>query len=165
MERKKSPEVLIVEDEFATRMAAADAISDMGLQVHEASDAKEALGEMHEHPNIGVLFTDVQMPGQMSGLQLAEQVHQDRPDVELIVTSGGLTLEDSELPDNWTFLSKPYQASRLIEIVDRKVEDHSGESKRPAREGRSPQHQFEVRKRAPRVEGLRTLIAQPIASF
>lgn len=133
MRRRKSPEVLIVEDEFATRMVAADAISDMGLQVHEASDAKEALGEMDEHPNIGVLFTDIQMPGQMSGLKLAEQVHQDRPDVELIVTSGGLTLEDSDLPDNGTFLSKPYQTSRLVEIVDQKVEDRSGESEFPAR--------------------------------
>ena len=68
------------------------------------------------------------MPGRMSGLDLAEQVHQDWPDFELIVTSGGLTLEDSDLPDNGTFLSKPYPVSRLVEIVDQKVEDRSGES-------------------------------------
>ena len=128
MENQKSPDVLIVEDEFATRMAAADAISDMGLQVREAGDAEEALREMDEHPNIGVLFTDVQMPGELSGLDLAERVHHDRPDVELIVTSGGVKVADSELPDNGTFLSKPYRASRLVDIVNQKVEDRSGEA-------------------------------------
>lgn len=128
MEERKSPEVLVVEDQFATRMVAADAISDMGLCVREAGDAEEALREMNEHPDIGVLFTDVQMPGLMSGLDLAEHVHKDWPEVELIVTSGGIKVEESELPDNGTFISKPYQANRLAEIVSQKVEDRLSES-------------------------------------
>ena len=128
MEERKSPEVLVVEDQFATRMVAADAISDMGLCVREAGDAEEALREMNEHPKIGVLFTDVQMPGLMSGLDLAEHVHKYWPEVELIVTSGGIKVEESELPDNGTFISKPYQANRLAEIVSQKVEDRLSES-------------------------------------
>lgn len=128
MEERKSPEVLVVEDQFATRMVAADAISDMGLCVREAGDAEEALREMNEHPDIGVLFTDLQMPGLMSGLDLAEHVHKDWPEVELIVTSGGIKVEESELPDNGTFISKPYQANRLAEIVSQKVEDRLSES-------------------------------------
>lgn len=105
-----------------------------GATVEEAStiprfgspgDAEEALQELDGHPNIGVLFTDVQMPGQMNGLDLAKRVHNDRPDIELIVTSGGVEIADSALPDNGTFLSKPYQASRLVDIVNQKVEDRS----------------------------------------
>lgn len=125
MKKQKPPEVLVVEDQFSTRMVAADAISDMGLGVHEASDADEALQAMDDHPEIGVLFTDIQMPGQMDGLGVAEQVHQDRPDVELIVTSGGQKVDDSELPDNGTFLSKPYRTTRLVEIVEGKVASRS----------------------------------------
>lgn len=121
MEKRKSPEVLVVEDEFATRMVAADAIADMGLIVREAGDAGEALQVLDEHPNIGVIFTDVQMPGAMSGLDLAERVHEDRPTVELIVTSGAAKLQDSQLPDAGTFLAKPYSASSLITIVEEKV--------------------------------------------
>ena len=128
MVKRKTPEVLVVEDQFATRMVAADAISDMGLLVREAGDAEEALREMDENPNIGVLFTDIQMPGLMSGLDLAEHVHKNWPDVELIVTSGGVQVNDSELPDNGTFLSKPYQADRLVGIVHQKIEDHLSES-------------------------------------
>ena len=128
MVKRKTPEVLVVEDQFATRMVAADAISDMGLLVREAGDAEEALREMDENPNIGVLFTDIQMPGLMSGLDLAEHVHKNWPDVELIVTSGGVQVNDPELPDNGTFLSKPYQADRLVGIVHQKIEDYLSES-------------------------------------
>lgn len=127
MAKRKSPEVLVVEDQFPTRMVAADAIADMGLCVREAGDADEALQEMADHPDIGVLFTEIQMPGLMNGLGLAEQVHRDWPDVELIVTSGGQKVEDSDLPDNGTFLSKPYQTNRLIDIVEQKVASRSND--------------------------------------
>lgn len=106
----------------------------MGLRVREAGDADEAIQAMEDHPDIGVLFTDVQMPSQMNGLDLAEQVHADRPDVELIVTSGGIKLQDSDLPDNGTFLPKPYQKGRLVEIVKQKVASRSNEGIPPATE-------------------------------
>jgi DNA-binding NtrC family response regulator len=61
-------------------------------------------------------------------LELAEQVHKDRPDVELIVTSGEAKLRNSELPDIGTFLSKPYHPSRLIEVMEKKVAKRSGKS-------------------------------------
>lgn len=131
MGKHRSPEVLVVEDQFPTRMVAADAISDLGLRVREAGDADEALQEMADHPGIAVLFTDIQMPGQMNGLGLAEQVHRDHPDVELIVTSGGQRVEDSDLPDNGTFLSKPYRASRLVEIIKQKLAGRFGRKPTP----------------------------------
>lgn len=133
MGKRESPEVLVVEDEFSTRMVAADTISDMGLRVREAADADEALQALKDHPEIGVLFTDVEMPGAMSGLDLAEQVHEDRPAVELIVTSGGTKLQDSELPDDGTFLCKPYHPNRLAEVVDQKVARRSKESEPESR--------------------------------
>ena len=128
MVKPKDPEVLVVEDDFATRMVAADAISDMGLCVREASDADEALQVLNDHPDIGVLFTDIQMPGSMNGLDLVEQVHEDRPAVELIVTSGGTKVQDSELPDDGTFISKPYATRRLAKLVEEKVASRSNGS-------------------------------------
>ncbi len=125
MDKKEPAVVLIVEDEFATRMAAADAVSDMGLQVREAGDADEALEEIERQPDVSVLFTDVEMPGTLSGLDLAEKVHHDWPDVELIVTSGGREIEDADLPDNGTFIRKPYKTSQLVKTVAQKLEDKS----------------------------------------
>ena len=121
MKKRSPPTVLIVEDEPMTRMAAADAITDAGLETREAGDAKEALQVLDNHSDIGILFTDIDMPGPMDGLGLAEQVHEDWPDVELIVTSGAATVKNSDLPDNGTFISKPYRATRLIEVVKQKL--------------------------------------------
>jgi DNA-binding NtrC family response regulator len=115
-------EVLVVEDEPLIRMVAADALADCGIMAWEAADAGEALHVLSEHPAIGLVFTDVNMPGQMSGLDLAHEVNARRPDVELIVTSGAVTLADEELPDSGTFLPKPYPTDRLVRIVVRKLD-------------------------------------------
>lgn len=115
-------EVLVVEDEPLVRMVAADALADSGIMAWEAADAGEALQILDEHPAIGLVFTDVNMPGEMDGLGLAHEVHLRRPDVGLIVTSGAVTVQDEELPDSGTFLPKPYPTDRLVRIVTEKLD-------------------------------------------
>lgn len=115
-------EVLVVEDEALVRMVAADALSEHGIMAWEAADADEALEVLDQHPRIGLLFTDVDMPGQRDGLDLAHEVSSARPDVELIVTSGAVSVPDDALPDNGTFLPKPYPTTRLVDLVMRKLD-------------------------------------------
>lgn len=115
-------EVLVVEDEPLVRMVAADALVDRGIMAWEAGDAAEALHVLDEHPSIGVVFTDVNMPGELDGLALAHEVSLRRPDVSLIVTSGAISVADEELPDHGTFLPKPYPTKRLVDIVIRKLD-------------------------------------------
>ena len=115
-------EVLVVEDEPLVRMVAADALADGGIMAWEAADAAEALTVLAEHPAIGLVFTDVNMPGEMDGLSLAHEVHQRRPDVGLIVTSGAVSVANEDLPDSGTFLSKPYPTGKLVQIVEEKLD-------------------------------------------
>lgn len=115
-------EVLVVEDEPFVRMVAADALTERGIMAWEAGDAGEALHVLAEHPNIGVVFTDVNMPGTMDGLGLAHEVYRRRPDVSLIVTSGAVAVADEELPDHGTFLAKPYPTGQLVRIVQEKLD-------------------------------------------
>ena len=115
-------EVLVVEDEPFVRMVAADALTERGIMAWEAGDADEALHVLSEHPNIGLVFTDVNMPGEMDGLGLAHEVNRLRPDVSLIVTSGAVSVADEELPDSGTFLSKPYPTRKLVQIVEEKLD-------------------------------------------
>ena len=122
MKKQLPREALVVEDEPMTRMVAADAISEVGVKVYEASDAREALHILGEHPKVGLLFTDVELSSGMDGRALAEEVHGVRPDVELIVTSGNNDVADSDLPDSGTFLSKPYRTEDLQDIVKKKLE-------------------------------------------
>ena len=119
-------EVLVVEDEPLVRMVAADALADSGIMAWEAADAGEALHVLAEHPAIGLVFTDVNMPGDMDGLDLAHEVHQRRPDVSLIVTSGAKVIGQEELPDDGTFLPKPYPTDRLVHLVAAKLDSPEG---------------------------------------
>jgi DNA-binding NtrC family response regulator len=125
MNEKLPKEVLVVEDEPLVRMAAADTLVDRGIMAWEAGDATEALHLLEEHPRIGVVFTDINMPGRPDGLGLAHQVIAERPGVELIVTSGAVQLSDEDLPDDGVFLSKPYTPERLVDLVERKLASNS----------------------------------------
>jgi DNA-binding NtrC family response regulator len=102
-------------------MAAADALTDCGIMAWEAGDAQEALSALEQHPRIAVLFTDVNMPGPMDGLDLAQEVSASRPDVQVIVTSGARTVANEDLPDHGTFLAKPYRTQQLLSIVEEKL--------------------------------------------
>lgn len=115
----------MVEDEPLVRMVAADAISDRGIMAWEAGDAAEALEALEQHPQIGLVVTDVNMPGEMDGLELAAKLATDHPDVGLIVTSGQVHVPDEDLPDHGTFLSKPYTTKRLADLVAKKLDGGS----------------------------------------
>lgn len=115
-------EVLVVEDEPFVRMVAADALTERGIMAWEAGDSDEALHVLARHPNIGLVFTDVNMPGEMDGLGLAHEVSRLRPDVSLIVTSGAVSVADDQLPDSGTFLPKPYPTGKLVQIVEEQLD-------------------------------------------
>jgi len=120
MLRDTNPAVLIVEDEPFIRMAAADIVADLGATPYEAADAGEALALLGAHPEIGLLFTDVNMPG-MDGVTLARRARELRPDVELLVTSGRGAIAESDLPKDGAFLPKPYGSRQLSSAVERRL--------------------------------------------
>ena len=113
--------VLVVDDETFIRMNAIDMLQDSGFGVLEAVDADDALRVLADHPEIGVLFTDINMPGSMDGLDLARRVHELRPDVHLIITSGKVRPSASEIPDSGRFIEKPYQQQQFIGLVQAAV--------------------------------------------
>ncbi len=117
MAASDQPAVLVVEDEPFIRFVAVDVLAETGLPLFEAGDADEALAVLDAHPEIKLLFTDINMPGDMDGLRLAECVHESRPNVRLVVTSGKNRLSDADIPDDGTFLPKPYGSRQLLEAV------------------------------------------------
>lgn len=99
--------VLVVEDEPLIRLAAIDVLEDAGFVVIEAANADVAMNIIAAE-TIQFLFTDIQMPGHLSGVNLAHQVHQRFPDAVIVVVSGRLTSAEIDLPPNAQFVSKPY---------------------------------------------------------
>ncbi|MGW8280230.1 response regulator [Sphingomonas aurantiaca] len=113
--------VLVVDDEPFIRMNAMDMLEDAGFSVLEAADADDALSVLAKHPEIGVLFTDINMPGTMDGLDLARRVHELRPAVHLIITSGKVRPSVAEIPDSGKFIEKPYQQDKFIRLIEAAV--------------------------------------------
>jgi CheY-like chemotaxis protein len=106
--------VLVVEDEMMLRMRAVDMVQDAGYISVEAVDADEALAILQSRSDIALLFTDVQMPGSMNGLQLAHAVHERWPPIKIILASGQLKLSGSDIPQDSRFLGKPLQSDEII---------------------------------------------------
>ena len=110
---------LVVDDEVLLRMNLADMINDAGYPTYEAGNADEALELIERHPEIGVLFTDVNMPGSMDGLTLAQTVRERWPNVRIIITSGRLVAPPNKLPLEAIFIGKPYRMHELDRVFER----------------------------------------------
>jgi CheY-like chemotaxis protein len=81
--------------------------SDAGYQVLEAGSADAALRFFEANADIGLLFTDVSMPGAINGADLARQVAERWPRIGILVTSGRPF--PSDLPSGVRFHAKPYE--------------------------------------------------------
>lgn len=95
-------------------MDIAMALEKEGFIVLEASNADEAIAILDAHNEIRLMFTDIDMPGSMDGLKLAEAVRDRWPTVKIIVTSGHRLLSDKLLPIEGRFFSKPYDHTRVV---------------------------------------------------
>jgi CheY-like chemotaxis protein len=108
--------VIIVEDEPMVRMAAVGAFEDAGFEVLEGKNAQAALLILEaQGGRVQALFTDVEMPGEMDGLGLANQIHHDWPTISVVVASGRVTPSEGQMPENSRFFKKPYQLSTIID--------------------------------------------------
>lgn len=108
-----SPIVLVVEDEMLLRMRAVDMVDDAGYASVEAVDADEAFAVLKSRSDIALLFTDIQMPGSMDGLQLAHVVHKHWPSIKIIIVSGKLELSGSDIPPDSRFFGKPLKSGEM----------------------------------------------------
>ncbi len=117
-----APVVLVVDDEALLRWHASDLLASAGYRVVEADDAATALRILETREDVRLLFTDVQMPGALDGLDLVRKVHERWPNVLLLVTSGGVDLVDDDLPDHGQFVAKPYGEGDLLAHVSTMIE-------------------------------------------
>ena len=105
--------VIIVDDDVFERMGASYMFSDAGYRVLEAGSADEALQFLESTPDVRLLFTDVSMPGSMSGSDLAHRVAERWPAVGIIITSGRPRPEP--LPLGSQFHAKPYEPTNVLQ--------------------------------------------------
>lgn len=116
-----------MEDEQAVRRIAQRSLSGLGYRLLEAATGPEALTILEKHEDIDLLFTDVVMPGGMTGAQLAKRARQRNPSLGVLFTSGysetGI-FDHGVLQGADNILNKPYKkeelAQKVRDVLDRK---------------------------------------------
>jgi CheY-like chemotaxis protein len=109
--------ILVVEDDDRVRKLTITRLQMIGYQVLEASDGPTALDILTQDQPVDLVFTDLIMPGGMSGREVAARAWQLKPGIKVLLTSGyaeelvyGSDLERAQLK----VLRKPYQHSDLV---------------------------------------------------
>jgi CheY-like chemotaxis protein len=114
-------DLLIVDDEAFVRHDMVDFFEDAGFTVFEAQDADEAIDLLRRHSSIGIVLTDVQMPGSMDGLKLAHYIRDRYPPALLIVASGARELTATDLPDQAMFVPKPFSPHAVLNEIRQRL--------------------------------------------
>jgi DNA-binding NtrC family response regulator len=115
--------ILVVEDEILVRLTLRAILEDGGFSALEAQDAAQAIEIIERTPGIDLLFTDVQMPGEMDGLGLAKWMIENRPATPVIIASGnpGMTNAAMELCGAVMF-PKPYDFESAVVKIRQTIE-------------------------------------------
>ncbi|MGO7611120.1 PAS domain S-box protein [Rhizobium ruizarguesonis] len=107
--------VLVVEDDARVRRVAVARLVAMGYSVLEAENGQRALEVLEENGNIALLFTDIVMPGGLTGDEVAGAARKLRPELAVLFTSGYSepSLATHEVIAGAQWLRKPYTAREL----------------------------------------------------
>lgn len=111
------PAALIVEDQPFVGLVASDILMESGFQTFHAYDAAAATLLLEEHPEIELIVTEAQLPGDVSGLELCRRISRQRPDVQLVVTGTSPDLNHHDVPRGVDVLRKPYASGELRNLV------------------------------------------------
>lgn len=104
--------ILVVEDEALIRFATADLLRHDGHLVLEAATADEALALLAAGVRIDAIFSDVQMPGRLDGIDLARRVAEAHPQIAVVLTSANSP--DHRLSAGNRFVRKPYRDADVV---------------------------------------------------
>ena len=122
--RKRIPNgkerILLVEDDDQVREIASTLLTALGYQVLRASSGPDALALIDKQTNIDLLFTDMVMPGGMTGAELADEARRRIPNLKVLYTSGytSTIVFDNELLTHFDdILNKPYRQEDLAQSV------------------------------------------------
>jgi PAS domain S-box-containing protein len=113
--------ILLVEDETALRQLMQRVLERHGYHLYTAESGVQALELWREHrEGIDILVTDMVMPEGMTGRELADRLHAEKPGLKIIYCSGyakDLPGQNSPLRDNENFLEKPFEPFKLLQRV------------------------------------------------
>ncbi len=109
--------VLLVEDDEEVAGIAARILELIGYESHHVRDARTALALLLGGQKFDLVFTDIVMPGGMSGLDLARKVRRHFPNLPVLLASGYSHAAAEVARENLPIVAKPYRADTLADAI------------------------------------------------
>ena len=116
-----SEKVLVVDDEPELLEVTKTFMEDMGFDVISASNGKEGISALRNHPDTNLLFTDIVMPGGINGVKLAKAARDEVPGIKVLYMSGfpsGVIADRSGMELDAPLITKPYSMKELASALD-----------------------------------------------
>jgi CheY-like chemotaxis protein len=120
--------ILVVEDDDDVRTYSVEILRELGYRVLEAHDGPSALRLLERQARVDLLFTDVVLPGGMTGAQVAEQARGVRPSLKVLFTTGyarNAIIHQGRLDKGVRLITKPFSsaelAARIRDVLDEQV--------------------------------------------
>lgn len=113
--------VLIVEDREAVRRFAVRCLKNLTPNILQAENASDAMDLLKQHKDINLLFSDILMPGEINGRELASWVETSYPDIKILLTTASereSKTNSSTIRKNFPLLPKPYSQQDLLDAVN-----------------------------------------------
>jgi signal transduction histidine kinase len=118
--------IMVVEDDALVRNFVIGQLQSLGYRTVGAANGPAALSLVEDGQKFDLLFTDVIMPGGMSGRDLADKVRKLRPGIKVLYTSGytdNAIVHQGRLDPGLLLLSKPYRKSALATMIRRALKE------------------------------------------
>ena len=110
--------VVIVEDEPLVRLTASSLFAEAGITVVEFADGDAAIDYVRDHKgDVAAIFTDVYLPGETDGLELAGIVSEVCPDIAVLVTSGTHSGRPRDLGPRVRYVPKPWHPTEVLRTM------------------------------------------------
>jgi len=113
--------ILVVDDNHGVLREATELLTSLGYRVISASNGTDALELLERDDGFDLLFTDVVMPGELAGRELAAKAVEMRPTLKVLFVSGyfeGSLVEKEQLETDVQFLAKPYRKKQLAQKIE-----------------------------------------------
>jgi CheY-like chemotaxis protein len=116
----RGEKILVVEDDAEVRSLAINMLGGLGYDIVEAGDGREAIAALQRTPAIDLLFTDVVLPGGLSGADIAVEATRRVPSIKVLYASGyadNILVRDGNLDVGVQFINKPFRKADLARKV------------------------------------------------
>ncbi|CAN5196202.1 hypothetical protein BH11PSE2_BH11PSE2_09440 [soil metagenome] len=109
--------VLLVEDDESVGAMVSEMLDELGYEIVRASDAGEALLRLAQGEAVDIVFSDMVMPGEMNGIELAREISRRKPGLPILLTTGFSPAAQAATEEGLPLLSKPYSIEALASAL------------------------------------------------